>query len=193
MKNQGGVDQVAVGGIPRTGPMQGVSGSKGSQVFTWTQVYNEAYRAFTNLPDANQAALNKTDLGKLVYTTRPLSRTAYGSSGASASVINLRDNIREGDKSVTPLNFVYEAADCRLFYTMDMIQDVSVVWKKTVDAKWGDKSKVCVEGSTGHKSASAGKAQLANGDTTKKTAAATKLGGALTAAVVAAAVAVLMV
>jgi len=193
MKNQGGVNQIVFGGVPRTGPMQGVSGSKGSQVYTWSQVYGEAERAFINLPQANQIALNNTDLGKLVYTTRPLARTAYGSSGSSASVINLRDNIREGDKSATPLNFVYEAADCRLFYTADMIRDPTAVWKKTVDANWGDMGKLCVEGSTGHKSAAEGKAVLKGGDVTAgKKSSATRFGGSLAAAVVVAVGAVLM-
>lgn len=29
---------------------------------------------------------------------------------------NFRNNIAEGDASITPLQFVYEAADCRLYY-----------------------------------------------------------------------------
>jgi hypothetical protein len=188
MKNQGGVNQVVVGGVPRTGPMQGVSGSKGSQVYTWTQVYSEAERAYLNLGEDAQVKLNDTDLGKLVYTTRPLMRTAYQATGASASVINLRDNIRDDDTGAIPLNFVYEAADCRLFYTGDMYRDVTNVWKKAVDANWGDKSKVCVDGSTGDKSAAAGKAVLKDGDAAStKPSAATRLGSvgsALVAAVV---------
>jgi hypothetical protein len=188
MKNQGGVNQVVVGGVPRTGPMQGVSGSKGSQVYTWTHVYSEASRVYNYVGEAAQTKLNETDLGKLVFSTRPLMRTAYQSSGESASVINLRDNIRDDDTAAIPLNFVYEAADCRLFYTGDMLRDVTNVWKKAVDANWGDKSKVCVEGSTGDKSAAAGKAVLKDGDATKgKTGAASRLGsvgGALVAAIV---------
>ncbi|KAF2786169.1 hypothetical protein K505DRAFT_260463 [Melanomma pulvis-pyrius CBS 109.77] len=191
MKNQGGVNQVAVGGIPRTGPMQGVSGSKGSQVYTWTQVYSEAERAFINLPEEMQVKLNDTDLGKLVYTTRPLSRTAYQASGASASVINLRDNIRDDDTGAVPLNFVYEAADCRLFYTADMVRDVEAVWKKTVDARWGDSNKVCVDGSTGDKSAAQGKAVLVGGDA-KKASAGAKMGASIIAVIVGAVGLVLM-
>lgn len=56
------------------------------------------------------------------------------------------------DTSVTPLEFVYEAADCRLFYTADMVRDVTNVWKKTVDGQWGDANSVCVDGSTGQES-----------------------------------------
>jgi hypothetical protein len=188
MKNQGGVNQVVVGGVPRTGPMQGVSGSKGSQVYTWSRVLLEASRAYSHASEEFQAKLNDTNLGKMVYSERPFMRTVYGASGETASTINLRDNIRDDDTSAIPLNFVYEAADCRLFYTADMYRDVTNVWKKAVDANWGDKSKVCVEGSTGDKSAATGKAVLKDGNPTKgKTGAATRLGsvgGALVAALV---------
>ncbi|KAF2710765.1 hypothetical protein K504DRAFT_475718 [Pleomassaria siparia CBS 279.74] len=195
MKNQGGVNQVVVGGVPRTGPMQGVSGSKGSQVYTWSQVYTEAAGAFLGLTKASQKKLNDTDIGKLVYTTRPLQRSAYQSNGQSASVINLRDNIRDDDTGAVPLNFIYEAADCRLFYTADMVRDTTNVWKKAVDANWGDQSKVCVEGSTGHESAVKGKAVLKNGNaetptstatSTPAKSAATRLASSLSAAMVAA-------
>ncbi|KAF2729874.1 hypothetical protein EJ04DRAFT_446327 [Polyplosphaeria fusca] len=168
MKDQGGVQQVVVGGKPETGAMQPVAGSKGSQVYTFTQVVQEAARAYINLPE-NEAELNQTDLGALVFAERPLLRSAYQASGMTSSVINLRDNIRKNDDSVTPLEFVYEAADCRLFYTGDMVRDVTNVWKKTVDARWGDAKKTCVEGSTRDKSSlSGGAATSENG---KKSAA----------------------
>lgn len=92
-KTQGGVKQVVVGGKPETGPMQGVAGSKGSQVFSWTQVYNQAVLAYENMPEY-QEQLNETELGQLVFSQRPLMRTSYQASGLSSSGINLRDNIR---------------------------------------------------------------------------------------------------
>ncbi|KAF2471196.1 uncharacterized protein BDR25DRAFT_342528 [Lindgomyces ingoldianus] len=168
MKTQGGVQQVVVGGKPTTGPMQGVAGSKGAQVYTFTQVSDEASIAFNSLP-AYQEELNKTELGALVYAERPLMRTAYQANGQSLSVINLRDNIRINDTSGIPLEFIYEAADCRLFYTADMIRDVTNTWKKTVDARWGDTKATCVEGSTGHNSSlSGGSPTSANNGNVKK-------------------------
>jgi hypothetical protein len=120
-------------------------------------------------------------------------RTAYQATGASASVINLRDNIRDDDTGAIPLNFVYEAADCRLFYTGDMYRDVTNVWKKAVDGNWGDKSKVCVDSSTGDKSAAEGKAVLKNGDAAStKPSAATRL-SSVGCALVAAAVGLVLV
>ncbi|KAF2119140.1 hypothetical protein BDV96DRAFT_487670 [Lophiotrema nucula] len=188
MKTQGGVQQVVVGGKPETGPMQGVSGSKGAQVYTFTQVQQEAATAYINLPD-QQEALNETDLGALVFANRPLYRSAYQESGMTSSVVNLRDNIRKGDDTVTPLEFVYEAADCRLFYTTDMVRDVEAVWKKTVDARWGDAEKTCVDGSTKDKSSLSGGAPTDGG---KKKSAAVKIGGGTMVAGAATVVAMIM-
>ncbi|ORY07131.1 hypothetical protein BCR34DRAFT_28177 [Clohesyomyces aquaticus] len=174
MKTQGSVQQVVIGGKPTTGPMQGVAGSKGAQVYTFTDVSNEATIAYKNLP-SYQEALNKTELGALVYSFRPLMRTAYQESGQSMSVINLRDNMRINDTSNIPLEFIYEAADCRLFYTDAMIRDVTNVWKKAVDARWGDAKSVCVEGSTGHKSSLSGGTPSAKPKA--KTGSSSRLGG----------------
>lgn len=189
MKTQGNVQQVVVGGKPQTGPMQGVAGSKGSQVYTWTQVYSQVYQVYDLLPD-QQEEFNKTELGSLVYAARPLMRSAYQATGQTQSVINLRDNIRINDDDVMPLEFVYEAADCRLFYTGDMVRDVEAVWKKTADARWGNTKDVCVEGSTGHSSSLSGGAKPKEGDVgdgeKEKESAAVKLGSSgVTAAVIA--------
>jgi hypothetical protein len=93
MKMQGGVQQVVVGGKPKTGAMQGVAGSKGSQVYSYTQVYSQAALAWDKLPNY-QEELNQTELGALVWAERPLMRSAYQTNGQSSSGINLRDNIR---------------------------------------------------------------------------------------------------
>jgi hypothetical protein len=54
-----------------------------------------------------------------------------------------------------------------------MIRDVTNVWKKTVDAHWGDAKSVCVEGSYGDKSAlPGGSGTQASTDGKKKSAAA---------------------
>ncbi|OCL10729.1 hypothetical protein AOQ84DRAFT_438147 [Glonium stellatum] len=158
MKAQGKVQQIVIGGTPKTGPMQGIGGSKGAQVWDFTRVYKEASAAYNFLGDY-QAELNNTELGQLVFAQRPLMRSAYSPSGEALSRINLRDNIREGDNSNTPLEFVYEAADCKLFYTANMINDVTLVWKSTIDARWNN-NKGCVDGSTGDKSSVSGGVKL---------------------------------
>lgn len=55
------------------------------------------------------------------------------------------------DQAQTPLEFVYEAADCRLFPTLESLLSPTPLWKLAVDAKWGNGS--CVAGSTGDPSA----------------------------------------
>jgi hypothetical protein len=154
MKAQGRVQQVVIGGQPKTGPMQGVAGSKGAQVLNFLEVFREASNAYDFLA-SDQERLNGTELGALVMAQRPLYRAGYSADGAPFAAINLRDNIRQGDNTNTPLEFVYEAADCKLFYTEAQFGDVTEVWKATVDARWSN-SKGCVEKSTGDKSSISG-------------------------------------
>lgn len=58
--------------------------------------------------------------------------------------MNLEDNLRQNDASKTPLEFVYEAADCRMWFTAPMITDVT--------------------GSTGDSSSVSGGTQFRGGD-----------------------------
>jgi hypothetical protein len=53
-----------------------------------------------------------------------------------------------------------------------MVRDVTNVWKKTADARWGDAKSVCVEGSFADKSSiSGGASQQASTDKKKESAA----------------------
>ena len=63
--------------------------------------------------------------------------------------LNVRDGIRQGDETETPLQFVYEEADCRIWYEASMTVNVEAMWEKTTDVAWGGVS--CVEGSIGPK------------------------------------------
>lgn len=47
----------------------------------------------------------------------------------------------------TPLQFLYQPANCRFFYTPEMVHGPELVWKRTVDATWTDPVMFCVEGS----------------------------------------------
>jgi hypothetical protein len=68
------------------------------------------------------------------------------SLGESAPSVNLRNAFNPDDASQTPLQFIYEAANCRLFYTYPDLQQVSSLWKRVYDTVWGNGT--CVEGST---------------------------------------------
>jgi len=56
----------------------------------------------------------------------------------------LRDHLEDG----IPAQFIYEAADCRLYYEPSMITNVTAIWKKVADAAWGTGK--CVAGSLPH-------------------------------------------
>jgi hypothetical protein len=60
--------------------------------------------------------------------------------------VNARDALRQGDDSGTPLQFRYEPADCRIYYTAQMTTDISASWKAAADSMWGTKNR-CVAGS----------------------------------------------
>lgn len=71
---------------------------------------------------------NKTALES--YSEYPMARGIGG--------INLRDAIRRNDDQQTPLQFLYEPAHCRIFYTKPMVMDQSAMWKTVADTVWGD-------------------------------------------------------
>jgi hypothetical protein len=63
--------------------------------------------------------------------------------------VNLKDNLRQNDASGTPLEFMYEAADCRMFFTAAMVTDVTELWKGVADRMFKNGTDMCVKGSTG--------------------------------------------
>lgn len=48
----------------------------------------------------------------------------------------------------TPLQFKYDAADCRIFYTLDNVYNMSRLWRDAATAAFDDPAR-CVDGSTG--------------------------------------------
>ena len=82
----------------------------------------------------------------------PFARAQYGSGQ-----INARDAIRQGDESQTPLHFIYDQADCRLFYTAEMTVDATAVWEKVIDVAW--KGDACVVGELSKRSSMAEKSR----------------------------------
>ena len=155
MKSQAQVQQIVFGGRAQTGPMQGVGGVKGANVFGATYLSGLVNEGFSLASPARQAELSEryaVDIETFPYAAQRVGRDPE--NGELAAQVNIRNNIREGDDSLTPLQFVYEAADCRLFYTPEMILDQSLVWKAAYEARWGDGQ--CVEGSTGQQSSGFG-------------------------------------
>jgi hypothetical protein len=164
LKNQGAVRTIAIGGRPQPGPMQGVGGTKGAQVFSWDDIQVRMQAVYFLGSPEQQKQWDKEDLGKTAFATQLFKRSAY-QGGRVAGGVNLKDNLRQNDNSNTPLEFVYEAADCRMWFTAKMISDVTEVWKGVADRMFmGNGTTSCVEGSTGDKSSVSGGGQLRGGD-----------------------------
>ncbi|KAF2203680.1 hypothetical protein GQ43DRAFT_366347 [Delitschia confertaspora ATCC 74209] len=156
MRTQGNVQTIAIGGRPIRAPMQGIGGTKGSQTLRLGDISDYA-SMFADLVTETLSKeyaerINQTVVGTLANPEQLLKRSYHDKPGVQIlGSINLMDHVRQNDTTETPLEFVYEAADCKLFYTMDGFIDQEVTWKQVADAKWGNGK--CVEGSMGDKSA----------------------------------------
>lgn len=152
MRQRAGVQFVALGGRPRPGLTQHIGGTRGTQGVSLPGVRSIANDTitFTNSSLAESQELNKTVLGQYWEQTF-FDRAALFSAGG----INFRDAIRDGDETQTPLQFVYETADCRILYTKPMMVDMTALWKRVAETAWGGKNH-CVAGSLGAGNSHAG-------------------------------------
>jgi hypothetical protein len=151
LKNIAGVKAVTVGGRPENKPIQTITGSKGGEVVPMF-LFPEYATLLMNVSTAigvSSVKANDATLASIVNVPRVAVR-----AGDSSSRVQSQDQIRKGDSSATPLQFIYEAADCRIFYTPDSYADPDAAWKQAWDA-FADDSK-CVAGSTKHKSSISG-------------------------------------
>ncbi|KAL9086788.1 MAG: hypothetical protein Q9165_006935 [Trypethelium subeluteriae] len=130
MVHQAGARTIVVGGRPETGPMQAASGSRGARSYSSDDLDGDFQFATSQNETAN-SSLPQRDLS--FYVT-------YAG-------FNLRDQVRPNDS--TPLQFKYEAADCRIFYTLANVYNLPQLWRDAANATWEDDS-LCVEGSQGY-------------------------------------------
>lgn len=129
MHHQAGVQTVVAGGLPRNGPMQTPSGSRGAQAYTFDNINT----------DIKIAKENNASAGNFLPERQVDVFISYAS-------FNIRDQVRKGES--TPLQFVYEAANCRIFYTKDTVYNFGNLWRYAANAIW-TKPELCVQGSTG--------------------------------------------
>lgn len=156
LKNVAGVKSVVVGGRARDGPMQALGGTKGGMPKTLNEIVLTAGGMYNATKELGIAGYD--GLKPYIWPQESMTRV-----GDSSSTIQIQDQIRKGDSSQTPLQFIYEAADCRLFFTPKTLLDPKAMWTATW-AAFTDDSK-CVPGSTKHKSSiSGGYKPFGNGD-----------------------------
>src|SRR5688572_26212434 len=104
MTELAGVRTVVMGGRPGPGPMQTASGNRGASTYSADELDDDFQAVDTLVGDDEAFARlpSRNDTG--MYTT-------YAS-------FNIRDQMRANDEDKIPLQFRYEAADCRLYYTI---------------------------------------------------------------------------
>ena len=139
MHHEAGVRVVVAGGRPVTGPMQTASGTRGARVYTTNELDQDIELAQEIIEDSILAD----------DSTNPFflpNRTTELTFQVSYATINLRDQVRPNE--TVPLQFIYEAADCRIFYTVDTFYNYTLLWQYAADAIWTNSS-LCVNGSTG--------------------------------------------
>lgn len=140
MTQQGGVKTVALGGRPSTSITQAVGGVKGTNDLPYEEVFDSIAEIWGASNSSLQSYWETTLLKD--YTALPVYR--------GNAVFNARNGYRQGDTSNTPLQFVYEPADCRILYTPAMVIDETAVWKTVADSVWGGGAgDACVAGGFG--------------------------------------------
>ena len=148
MKTLGGVHSIAVGGRPQNGPMQEVGGVKGSQDEDFMLIVAEGEQI---LPYAKPSVLAEAQGTPFAnFTSAPLA-ILRAANPLTAGSLNIKNNIRIGDTSLTPLQFVYEAADCRIWYTAEMLTDPTCLWSRVASIAFNNgtfDSPYCIHGST---------------------------------------------
>lgn len=139
MINQGGVRTVALGGRPQPGIIQAIGGVKGTN----DNPFEIVAEYISEIWEASNSTLQESWMDTVLadYTLLPI----YSST---TMVLNVRNGYLPGED--TPLQFVYEPADCRILYTPQMIVDETAVWKTVADSVWGGgNGDACVAGGFG--------------------------------------------
>ncbi|KAH7073743.1 hypothetical protein BKA63DRAFT_514714 [Paraphoma chrysanthemicola] len=139
LTQQAGVKTIAMGGRSNKDPIQAIGGVKGVNNYAFGYIQSSAQMAVRF-----DKSLNSSILRRDYYSDLPFLR-------ASTYGVNNRDGLRRGDDSGIALQFIYEEANCRLFYTPEMTVDITALWKAAADAQWGNSGKCVSDGGYGKK------------------------------------------
>ncbi|KAF4940843.1 Peptidase S41 family protein ustP [Colletotrichum fructicola] len=129
-----GVQVVAMGGRPIDAPMQAVGGTKGGPVIALGS-YQKLWPALG--PVKPPEGIEVTPFAE---ADPPLA--GMPTDGWTVNSANVYPN----DDLGAPLQFHYEAANCKLFYTWDTLTNMTSLWSAVADVKWNGAK--CVKGST---------------------------------------------
>lgn len=143
--DQAGVKNVVVGGRPNGQAMALIGGTQGGEDLTFESLQTYAAAAIEISERVNgQGSEEATKTHKILDTladNAPLLPFPLATPS-----VNFRDNIADGDKSMTPLQFTSRPADCRTYYTAEDIVAVNSTWSRIMNgvAKNGDG--LCING-----------------------------------------------
>jgi len=133
------VKTVVVGGRPRIGQMQSIAGVEGAQVFNMEDITATASAALLLNPKDNVTGSDLSILAEGYAVKRAM-------DPRQAGAINAKNSFSRADAK-TPLQFLDQPANCRFFFTAEMLSSPELVWKYAADATWVDPENFCVEGS----------------------------------------------
>ncbi|CAI6333810.1 unnamed protein product [Periconia digitata] len=133
MTHQAGVRTITVGGMPTPGPMQTASGTRGARFYTDGDLLTDYEFLIDTIGDESALSRlpNRDDTGIFLDFLS----------------FNIRDQMREGEE--IPLQFKYDAAQCRIYYTLGNVYNMTQLWRDAAAATWEDPS-LCVQNSTGY-------------------------------------------
>ena len=127
------VPSVVFGGRPQNGSMAGVGAVKGFNTLT-----------FSDIQLVTSFALDIADMFN-VTVPKNLSLPSINNPPLYPALarINSGNIIRKGDNTNTPTQYLYDAADCRLFWTAENLIDVTTIWTRAANYRWGNTT--CVQ------------------------------------------------
>ncbi|KAK1524624.1 peptidase S41 family protein [Colletotrichum paranaense] len=136
MTRELGIQVVAMGGRPIDAPMQAVGGSKGGPVISLGpyQTIYPALGAFAKPPEG-------IDMTPFADPNPPLAGLPTDTWTVNSANIYLDD-----DLNGVPMQFIYEAANCKLYYTWETLTNMTSLWTAVAMVKWNGAK--CVPGST---------------------------------------------
>jgi hypothetical protein len=139
MKNLAGVKSFVFGGRPHKGPMQALGGTKGQMVIgdgMMPLMYNTVIEVAENATKRGEPTLTEAQINQLKEIA-PLSDEASPLSGLNTLSINFLNGYH-ADQPDMSVQFIYELADYRLFYTPENLFDPATAWAAAVRAHCGN-------------------------------------------------------
>ncbi|KAK3486810.1 OPT oligopeptide transporter protein-domain-containing protein [Neurospora hispaniola] len=171
LRRQGKVRTLVFGGRPRHAPMQAVGGVKGGQYWSLTTIYRHVSRAvelaMSKGTSTSTTILTEEELQRLkeLAPADPDPRAAVGTGGFPLRMgwkgeggVNFRDlyYLEDGDDDevsgvekgkwmstgTVPAQFIYEPAECRRFFTVEMMFRPAKMWEVAREVMFGSGSLV---------------------------------------------------